>query len=297
MSISGEIRQQVTGALELSAEARASVEGAAELVDAAVGNLTSALAASNDPQAAQAVQSLFLAGERLSEIAGLFGLVASELPIFLGRLDQAPDVRAERGSSVSTSHRKGGKQTTSVARPQSGEDPTTEDGPFMAWWGTDSREIAGAGTAESVIREAADRLLTNKVRGVAIRIGKGERERSPLRISIDTGAGRAAVSWQGSPGVESGVGPGEPLIVEDDPRLPPVTVPPERARVTPPTAIRAAREYVETGRRPTCLDWNPGRTAARPERAVEPRTDETSHMVAGPAPITDRPPRPPVRGR
>jgi hypothetical protein len=275
VSISGEIRQQVAGALELSAEARTSVEAAAELVDAAVGDLTAALAASNDPKASQAVQSLILAGERLGEIAGLFGLVATELPIFLGRLDQTPDVKAERGSDVSTSHGKGGKQKASVARPESREDPATEEEAFMAWWGTKSREIADAGTAESVIGEAADRLLTKDVRGVAIRIGKGERERSPLRIYIDTGAGRAAVSWQGSPGVEPGVDPDEPLVVEDDPKLPPVTVPPERARVTPATAIRAAREYVETGRRPTCLDWNPDRTAPRPERAVEPRTAET----------------------
>ena len=280
MSISGEIRQQVAGALELSAEARTSVETAAELVDSAVGNLTAALAASNDPKAAQALQSLVLAGERLGEIAGLFGLVAGELPIFLARLDQAPDVRAERGSPVSTSHRKGGKQATAVARHGSGEDPATEDTSFMAWWGTRSREIADAGTAESVIGEAADRLLTKEVRGVAIRIGKGEREQSPLRIYIDTGAGRAAVSWQGSPGVESGVDPDEPLVVEDDPRLPPVTVPPERARVTPATAIRAAREYVETGRRPTCLDWNPDRTAARPERAVD-RTNHSSEALPG----------------
>jgi Immunity protein Imm1 len=284
VSISGEIRQQVAGALELSAEARNSVEAAAELVDSAVGNLTAVLAASNDPKAAQAIQSLILAGERLGEVAGLFGLVAGELPIFLGRLDQASDVKAERGSAVSTSHGKGGKQTTSVARPESGEDPATEEKTFMAWWGTKSREIADAGSAESAIGEAADRLFSGGVRGVAIRIGKGERERSPLRIYIDTTAGRAAVSWQGSPGVESGVDPDEPLVVEDDPKLPPVTVPPERACVTPATAIRAAREYVETGRRPTCLDWNPDRTAARPERAVEPRTDET------PRPDPARPP-------
>jgi hypothetical protein len=275
VSISGEIRQQVAGALELSAEARNSVEAAAELVDSAVGNLTAVLAASNDPKAAQAVQSLILAGERLGEIAGLFGLVAGELPIFLGRLDQAPDVKAERGSAVSTSHGKGGKQKTSVARPESREDPTTEERTFMAWWGTKSREIADAGSAESAIGEAADRLFSGGVRGVAIRLGKGEREQSPLRIYIDTAAGRAAVSWQGSPGVESGVDPDEPLVVEDDPKLPPVTVPPERARVTPATAIRAAREYVETGQRPTCLDWNPDQTAPRPERAEEPRTDET----------------------
>jgi hypothetical protein len=163
-----------------------------------------------------------------------------------------------------------------VPRPGSREDPDgTEEKTFTGWWGTKSREIADAGTAESVIGEAADRFFSDGPRGVAIRIGDGERERAPLRIYIDTAAGRAAVLWQGAPGIESGVEPDEPLIVEDDPKLPPVTVPAERARVMPGTAIRAAREYVETGQRPTCLNWHAD--APRSERASEARTDEAPH--------------------
>lgn len=277
MSISGEVRQQVVGALELSAEARNSIDEAAEVIDAAVGRLTAVLRASRDPTAAQAVRSLILARERLAEVSGLFDWVASELPMFLDRLGQAPRVEAQRGPAVATSYRQGGKRLTSPARPEDREEPVTEARTFMAWWGTKSREIADAGTAESVIGEAADRFFSDGPRGIAIRIGDGEQEQAPLRVYIDTAAGRAAVSWQGSPGIESGVDPDQPLIVEEDPKRPPVTVPAERARVTPGTAIRAAREYVETGQRPTCLKWNadPATTASGPAGREE-RTEGTS---------------------
>jgi hypothetical protein len=35
----------------------------------------------------------------------------------------------------------------------------------------------------------------------------------------------------------------------------PIFVGPDRARVSPPAARAAAREFVTTGHRPTCLDW------------------------------------------
>ncbi|GLY74873.1 Imm1 family immunity protein [Actinoallomurus iriomotensis] len=274
MSLTGEVRQQVVGVMELSAQARESVEEAGELLDSAARRLTAVLTASRDPQAAQAVRSLLLAQERLVEVAGLFGWVTSELPVFLSRLDQAPSAPAGAGPAVTTSHRRGGEKGTSVSRPERPEEPEApEEKSFMGWWGTRSREVADAGTAESVIGEAADRLLTGGPRGVAIRFGKGEREQAPLRIYIDTSAGRAAVSWQGSAGVESGVDPDEALVVEEHPKRPPVTIPPERARVTPATAIRAAREYVETGRRPTCLNWN---ADPPPSRVEEIRSGEAT---------------------
>jgi hypothetical protein len=256
VSISGEVRQQVVGALELSAEARNDVDEAAEVIDAAVGRLTAVLRASCDPTAAQAVRSLILARERMAELSGLFGWVASELPIFLDRLGQARRVDAAGEPAVATPYKQGGTRFTSPARPADREDAVTEARTFMAWWGTKSRQITDAGTAESVIGEAADRFFSDGPRGVAIRIGDGEQEQAPLRVYIDNATGRAAVSWLGSPGIESGVDADRPLIVEDDPKRPPMTVPAERARVTPRTAIRAAREYVETGQRPTCLNWN-----------------------------------------
>lgn len=255
MSISGEIRQQVTAAVELSKEARDSAEEAAELVDSVATRLTALLSASHDPAAAQAVRSLVLAQQGLAEVAGLFGWVAAELPVFLARLDRPGDVPATGGAPVATPHRPSPAPSATIPRPGEREEADEETKPFMAWWGTRSREIADAGSAEGVIGEAADRIFNDGPRGVAIRIGDGVREEAPLRIYLDTAAGRAAVSWQGSPGIESDVKPGEPLLVEESPKLPPVTIPADRARVRPATAIRAAREYVETGRRPTCLDW------------------------------------------
>jgi hypothetical protein len=280
VAIQGEIKQQVAGVLELSAEARGSVEEAAELIDSTLGRLTAVLAASHDPKAAQAVRSLILARDRLTETSGLFGRVADELPIFLDRLGQVPSVDAKGEAAVSTSHGRGGRKGTTVTRPRRPEDPVTEEKTFMAWWGSKSREIADAGTAESVIGEAADRFFADGVRGIAVRLGDGEPERAPLRIYIDRAAGRAAVSWQGAPGIESGVDGDQPLIAEDDPKMPPVTIPAERARVTPGTAIRAAREYVETGQRPTCLTWH-GDTAPPEPEAVEARRAELERTQRG----------------
>jgi hypothetical protein len=281
VSIQGEIKQQVAGVLEFSAEARDSVEEAAELIDSTLGRLTAVLAASHDPKAAQAVRSLILARDRLAETSELFGRVADELPIFLDRLGQAPGVDAKGGAAVSTSYGQSAKQPTSVTRARRGEDPVTEEKTFMAWWGSKSREIADAGTAESVIGEAADRFFADGVRGIAIRIGDGEPERAPLRIYIDRAAGRAAVSWQGAPGIESGVDADQPLIAEDDPQMPPVTIPAERARVTPGTAIRAAREYVETGQRPTCLNWHADTAPPEPETVEARRTELDRRKTAG----------------
>jgi hypothetical protein len=275
VSLTGEVRQQVVGVMELSEEARATVEEAGELVGSATERLTAVLTASRDPQAAEAVRSLLLAQERLAELSGLFGWVAAELPVFLARLDQAPGAPAGGAPAPSTEHRRTGEKGASVSRPDRPEQPEPpEERPFMGWWGTKAREVADAGTAESVIGEAADRIFADGPRGVAIRFGKGEREQAPLRVYVDTSAGRAAVSWQGAAGVESGVEPGEPLVVQEHPEQAPVTIPPERARVTPAAAIRAAREYVETGRRPTCLDWNAAEPP--PSRVEEIRSGETA---------------------
>src|SRR4051794_4124789 len=71
VSISAELRQQVSGAIELSSEARGMVDEAAELMDSATARLTAALAASHDPQAALAVRSFAEVRERLGEITGL----------------------------------------------------------------------------------------------------------------------------------------------------------------------------------------------------------------------------------
>ena len=271
MSISGEIKSQVAGVIELSVEARNSVEAAAELIDSAVGHLTVLLAESRDPGAEQVVRSLMIVQERLAEVTALAGWVTGELPVFLDRLGQGVTVKGGDVPAVATSHGKTGRKVAYTGRRSGHDDPVLEERTYKAWWGWKHQDLDGASAAESAVRNASDRFFTHTIRGVAIRIGNGEREQAPLRISIDTAAGRAAVSWHGSPGIESGIEPGDPLIVEDDPRQPPLVVPAERARVTPAAAIRAAREYVETGRRPTCLDWNADTAVRRSEPAYAPR--------------------------
>jgi hypothetical protein len=270
--------------LDFSAEARDLVDGSAELLDFAIGRLTAALKTSRDPHAAQAVRSLILARERLVEVSGLFGVVADELPVFLERLGQAPSARAASAPSAPAPRREDGEKGRAVSRPEKPARPEEEERTFRAWWGAKSRELADAGTAESVIGEAADRIFSDGPRGVVIRIGDGPHEEAPLRICVDKAAGRAAVFWRGSPGAESDVKPDEPLVVQDDPKGPPMTVPIERSRVTPGTAIRAAREYVETGKRPTCLDWTLVPPTPRSEREAE--RDEGGHdgRAAVPAP-------------
>jgi hypothetical protein len=258
VSISAELRQQVSGAIELSSEARRDVEEAAGLVDSVVARLTALLAASNDATAAQAVRLFAQAHERLEEITGLLFWAERELPVFLDRLGQAPTVAARDQEPPDTSFKNRKAKVGSVPRAVRPDRPEPEAKTYTAWWGNKSREILDEGAAESAVSEAANRILTGGARGIAIRIGDGELETAPLRIDIDTHAGRAAVSWHGSPGVEPGIDPDKPLLVGDDPEAPPVTVPAARARVSPGTAIAAAREYVSTGRRPTCLTWGEG---------------------------------------
>lgn len=231
------------------------VDEAAELMDSATTRLTAALAASHDPQAAQAVRLFANVRERLGEVTGLLNWAEGELPVFLDRLGQAPTVSAPERTTVETSLKDRKADVGAVPRPERPERPETEAKTYMAWWGEKKREVLDPGTAESAVSEAAYRLLTDGTRGIAIRLGDGEREQAPLRIDIDTRAGRAAVSWHGAPGIEPGIDAKDPLLVRDDPKAPPATIPAERARVTPGAAIRAAREYVETGRRPTCLAW------------------------------------------
>ncbi|WP_018253010.1 Imm1 family immunity protein [Salinispora mooreana] len=86
---------------------------------------------------------------------------------------------------------------------------------------------------------------------------------APLPPALQIGVGhpdRSFVLWlgpEGGIGVEAGAPPwpdGTPDIAFDyggDA----VFAGPDRARVTPDTARQAAREFVRTGQRPTCVQW------------------------------------------
>jgi hypothetical protein len=81
-----------------------------------------------------------------------------------------------------------------------------------------------------------------------------------LHMSIG-GQHRAKVFWNGTPaggsgiGVEPGVSPwdGEPIAFDYGGM--PTEETPDTLRVTPKAARQAAREFIETGQRPTCLTW------------------------------------------
>jgi Immunity protein Imm1 len=80
-----------------------------------------------------------------------------------------------------------------------------------------------------------------------------------MRVGIDFDLDRSFVSWLGER-VEYGYQPDvdlldRDLIFDDDPDGPPLEVPPAHTRVTAAMAMRVVREYVSTGRRPSCLPW------------------------------------------
>jgi hypothetical protein len=70
---------------------------------------------------------------------------------------------------------------------------------------------------------------------------------------------RTRLEWSGPPLAAAGIEPGIPSW--DGPEIAfdyghvPTEEDPNWLRVTPGTARRAAREYVETGLRPDCVDW------------------------------------------
>jgi len=80
----------------------------------------------------------------------------------------------------------------------------------------------------------------------------------PLGLHMGVGPKRAKVFWTG-PGENIGYEPGVPPVTTDLPEFNygglPTEESPETVRVTPAVAREAAREFVTTGQRPTCLEW------------------------------------------
>lgn len=78
------------------------------------------------------------------------------------------------------------------------------------------------------------------------------------RLSIAIGRKRAYLRWGDSIAVEPGradsVADTDPLTIHDDDDN--ITeLPPTHLLVSPGRARQAVREYVETGERPTCVEW------------------------------------------
>jgi hypothetical protein len=83
---------------------------------------------------------------------------------------------------------------------------------------------------------------------LGIRLGVGHPERSFVHF-IDGSVTEF--------GYEPNLGYGRRLVFNQVRDSSPLSHPPGLTRVTPTIARHAAREYVTTGRRPTCLHWQP----------------------------------------
>ena len=80
----------------------------------------------------------------------------------------------------------------------------------------------------------------------------------PLGLHFGIGPGYAKVIWTGpgeNIGFESGIEPYGGVLPEFDYGGVPTEETPGTLRVSPAAAREAAREFVESGQRPTCLEW------------------------------------------
>jgi hypothetical protein len=113
---------------------------------------------------------------------------------------------------------------------------------------------ADAQDAAKLFEEQARLILPHGGSGQAIWFGTADNP-EVLRVDIDVDAGRAALRWlpDGSHAVARELG--QTITVLENPDWGPVTIPAELARVSAATAHTAVVEYVATGNRPTCVEW------------------------------------------
>jgi hypothetical protein len=163
VSISAELRQQVLGALELSAEARCCVEEAAELVDSTVSQLVDLLVGSSDPTAEEVVRLLVQVQERLGDVIGQIVWAEGQLPIFLDRLGRSSGTAA---APTATSENRGlkpivgrGSQPSVEAAPPASTAAQASTGrPGFAVAPLDPREIWGS---EGDLSLVADKIAAH----------------------------------------------------------------------------------------------------------------------------------------
>jgi hypothetical protein len=80
-------------------------------------------------------------------------------------------------------------------------------------------------------------------------------EFAPLRIDVDSQAGRAAIRWLPDRCYVVEFEPIGPIEVFESDSTGLIVIPQELARVSVETARRAVSEYVATGQRPTGVTW------------------------------------------
>ncbi|MEV4704501.1 Imm1 family immunity protein [Actinoplanes sp. NPDC049316] len=143
-----------------------------------------------------------------------------------------------------------------------------------AWWDIHTETVDSPDDAEALVYDTLSRVFPHGGHGFTSWWGPlptDQRDDSPLRVDLDVESGRAAVQWL--PTKQTAVEPGvtahhSPLLVTECTDYPPIQVPADRALVTPGAAIRAIREYIETGQQPTNLSWTgPAATGVGPARS------------------------------
>lgn len=135
-------------------------------------------------------------------------------------------------------------------------------------WDINSENIDSPDEAETFLNEMAERW-TLPGEGDAVVLGAlvlwwGQPVIDPhsweavLRVDLHTPTGRAALRWlpTGQIGAQADFTPDpRPMQLLESSYQPPIEVPGHLARVTATTAVRAVREFVRTGQRPTCVLW------------------------------------------
>lgn len=142
---------------------------------------------------------------------------------------------------------------------------------FLVEWGTDEANVERVATVDE-FDAVLDRIEGLRDPGglpfkVDISAEAAEDAWPPQGMQVGLGhPRRARLTWFGEPasgdGYEPDVPPGDGERIDFSYGGIPTEENPAGVRVTPQTAREAAREYIRTGRRPTCVSWNTDTSAS-----------------------------------
>jgi hypothetical protein len=117
-------------------------------------------------------------------------------------------------------------------------------------------ELVDAEAAEKFLDFQSTLIAVHGARAAAYWFGPVDGH-DVLRLDVDHDSGRAALRWFPDHSHAVEFDPAGPIVVMESSDWDVVTIPAELARVSAETANRAVIEYVDTGQRPTCVQWVP----------------------------------------
>lgn len=132
---------------------------------------------------------------------------------------------------------------------------------YVIQWDVAERDVGNGDEVLEFFVERAGLVNNWGTRGMTYWLGPAgaEPEDFPLRVDIDPDAEAAAIRWLPDDlvGVDTEFHQNKPIHVLEDSGDPLVEIPAELVCTSIDTAKKVAAEYVETGQRPTCVDWVP----------------------------------------